>query len=577
MRAPLSPDSNFLGPQYPLPLRKREIKYNNSTSPSTKAHNSTHGAFKNEQNSPHTENNGNKPQEKSENSSASNVSRVSENQLTKTPRTNTTAALNEKDSEEKKNSQQHQKTQQQQGKNTFHQSAISNSGLVKNYTSIASSNSTTLNHTTNATLIPLVTSSFPESKSTKDSDTIVSPSSPTQNREFQSKNQEASSHSSKRGLIAGVSVGCIAAVIFVSLGIFFLKRRIKGKQNSFGGRIFSSNDSNRAVRDRSSYSFQEEAVDPFSKLGRNTRKPLFLRSEGSNYLSSGMNSRQTSVSLSPRKQSLKSQISPPFIEPPSPVIQGPLVSGFPHSLTSVSPSHTPRNYSFTTSRNPFRDPTLIDPHQQDKLGGSINRDYYPRRGSEISGRNFEQDDYTSPEEDVDPIIRTALKPLPYRPSRNKRFKATENLHGSSSALKNSFTQEVGPSAFPVVKPLNVVRRSQNFQSKITRRSSMDISFLDPLQPAQDLSGSPPNYNETGTAQSNSERNVNETTRISHMTRSSRYSQDSERLEDFAEDLPELSCGSSPLSHPSLEFVSLGIGRESEIYSNQQMHGFFDSL
>ncbi|MBW0522263.1 hypothetical protein O181_061978 [Austropuccinia psidii MF-1] len=326
---------------------------------------------------------------------------------------------------------------------------------------------------------------------------------------------------SKAALSAIIVVGIIAFMIIASC-LFYFKKRFKKSTTFFGCRLrSSSNDSNRAVRDRSSIGNQFSLADPFSRPTPFSKKPLILRPETFSQLHSkhSTNSRRPSL-LNIPVQSLKSQISSPIIEPPSPAIYRSFSgASLPKSPSCVSPEMTPLSTQFpsTPSRYQYQEYSHDIRNVYPLDGGSSTKDQHYRRDSLTSMRdsNIEAD---GTEEDVDPQRNKQILPSrPYRPE-------LQPLSLNPLVIKHlpNRTEKISP-IIPVTRPLNVSRRSHPSRAHNHQHSSLDMNILEP----PDLHNFLPQYQHEEKNPFFSSDLQTELARISHLSHSTCYSQPSE--------------------------------------------------
>ncbi|WAQ86389.1 hypothetical protein PtA15_7A115 [Puccinia triticina] len=400
------------------------------------------------------------------------------------------------------------------------------------------------NHTAENPYSP--SSAFPLSVQTSPTQ-LSSPTNSTSPVNLQSPEaaeQSQDTHHSK-GKAWGITLGVLAAVVMIAAAIFLMKKRLKGSTDFVRRRLRSrSNDSNRAVRDRSSLEPQFGGSDPFACSSTFSKKPLVLRPDSLSQLRTG-NPRRPSI-LHLRNQSIKSQISPPIIEPPSPAAYKPLSGGSPRKSSSgIASSDHIRSSSPSWYQNRGYPPIVSKYH----AGMSQTRDPYSRSGSVLSVKNpdFAVGRY---EDQINSSINST--PVPPRPPRPE----WPILPFDSTGIK-SFSQPVEESepALPEILPLNVSRRLGHHRSTYTspREQSIDQMILESPESCHDSPTLPQYRPEEDKSVFSIDREA-DAVRASHLSRSTCYSQSSE-----AEVYPIAGENvDSGLQTPtSLRFVSFG--------------------
>ncbi|KAH9454000.1 hypothetical protein Pst134EB_014097 [Puccinia striiformis f. sp. tritici] len=224
--------------------------------------------------------------------------------------------------------------------------------------STASNLSTALSLNTSITpefhLSPASSHFIPELNSPTNSTSPVQLQSPT------AEQQPQDTHHSK-GKVCGIAFGILAVVVMIAAAIFLFKKRLKGPTEFVRRHIRSrSNDSNRA--------------------------PLILRPESFSNLRSS-NPRRPSL-LHLRNQSIKSQISPPMIEPPSPAPYQHLSGGSPRkSMTGIGCRDQSTNHIRSSSPSWYQNqgyPPIVSKYHP---GVSQTRDPYTHSGNVLSVKN----------------------------------------------------------------------------------------------------------------------------------------------------------------------------------------------
>ncbi|EFP75917.1 hypothetical protein PGT21_005390 [Puccinia graminis f. sp. tritici] len=376
------------------------------------------------------------------------------------------------------------------------------------------------NNTAENPYSPSITSPLAVQNSPTQLDSPNNSTSPVNLQSPTSGSQPQDSHHSK-GKVWGIAIGTLAAIVMVATAIFFIKKRLKGSTDFVRRHLRSrSNDSNRAVRDRSSLEPQFGVSDPFACSSTFSKKPLVLRPESLSHLRT-TNPRRPSV-LHLRNQSIKSQISPPIIEPPSPASYRPLSSGSPAKYKSGIGSHQASSHVRSSSPSWYQNqgyPPIVSKYHL--TGVSQTRDPYTQSSSVLAVKN---PDFASGcyEDTADsPISTTHVPPRPPRPE-------WPVLPFDSTGIK-SFSKPVEEPepALPAILPLNVSRRLGHRSTYTSPRDqSIDQMILESPESCHDSPTLPQYRPEEDKSAYPVDREA-DATRASHLSRSTCYSQSSE--------------------------------------------------
>ncbi|KNZ44729.1 hypothetical protein VP01_888g2 [Puccinia sorghi] len=350
------------------------------------------------------------------------------------------------------------------------------------------------NKTTNATL-PAYT--LPSELSSP-----TNASSPVDIKSSTAEQQSQNDYHSKAKAV-GISFGCLGAVLIISTAIFLIRKRLKAARSR-------SNDSNRAVRDRSSLEPVElGGADPFACPSSFSKKPLILRPQSASLLRNSFPHRPSILPL--RNQTIKSQISPPVIEP-----RHPLYGPTPENTNAGSSS---KNRTSMSSSSWY----------QHRPGVSKTRDPYNHLGTVLSVKNPDMGAGVNNYEDnkIDTTLHST--PVPPRPPRPE----WPILPFDSTGIKSYSrpVEEAGAAELPAILPLNVSRRPYRDRSNTfagARHQSIDQIILESPESGQD-SPTLPQYRpeqEIRSICSINDREPNPA-RASQLSRSTCYSQSSE--------------------------------------------------
>ncbi|PLW17955.1 hypothetical protein PCANC_10315 [Puccinia coronata f. sp. avenae] len=407
---------------------------------------------------------------------------------------------------------------------------------------LESSHSPNTNSTYNATSpVPSVSSEL------KSPTNITSPlhlQSPT------TEEQPPNTHHSK-GKACGIAFGCLAGIMMIAAAIFFIRKRLKGPTNFVRRHLRSrSNDSNRAVRDRSSLEPQLGGSDPFACPSSFSKKPLILRPESCSQIRNS-NPRRPSV-LHLRSQSIKSQISPPIIEPPSPGPYHALYGGS-HRKTMSDFPRSQQGTSHIRSSSPswYQNGGYPPAVSRYNPGVSQTLDPYNHPGTPLSVKN---PDIVSDchDDKFDTSLNVISTPVPPRPPRPE----WPILPFDSTGI-HCYTKPVAERVrtLPAILPLNVSRRPGHRSTYTSpRRQSIDRMILESPESCQDSPTLPQYRPEADNSTGSIDREPG-LIRASHLSRSTCYSQSSE-----GEVYPiagSENVNSGPQTPTSLKFVSFG--------------------
>ncbi|KAG0140572.1 hypothetical protein CROQUDRAFT_674568 [Cronartium quercuum f. sp. fusiforme G11] len=371
-------------------------------------------------------------------------------------------------------------------------------------------------------------------------------------------------HKPSTGAICGIVFGIIAAMIFIGFLGFCLKS-YKRKHRHYGNRYHlrnhSSTDSNKAVRDRSSFTGEFGAHDPFAGPPESARTAV-RRSDGfprGDWLGFGLGkcpSRRPSY-LNLARPDIKPQISAPIIEHPPPLMHRSLSShsaGVPVSCMSAvvrrmsSNAQPPQNQPY-----PFR-------------RESSTRDPYHQRGSVLSVRNpdIEEDRITIDDDDEPKRVNQQVQ-LNHHPPSSSELHYQDLPVGSTSDSDESLSQRrATEKSLPVSQPYRRSPWGELDPHSVSNESSSFVPEHNPteLEEGEAIFSGPEIMRRTQAAID---------AHISHLSRSTRYSQDSEeRLEVESPTDPAVRLGSA--TPTSLVFVSFGADRRST-YSERSRHSF----
>ncbi|KAH9454013.1 hypothetical protein Pst134EB_014109 [Puccinia striiformis f. sp. tritici] len=404
------------------------------------------------------------------------------------------------------------------------------------------------NETTEASYSSSSTSPLPVHTSSPELNSPTNSTSPVQLQSPTAEQQPQDTHHSK-GKVCGIAFGILAVVVMIAAAIFLFKKRLKGPTEFVRRHIRSrSNDSNRAVRDRSSLEPQLGGSDPFACPSTFSKKPLILRPESFSNLRSS-NPRRPSV-LHLRNQSIKSQISPPMIEPPSPAPYQHLSGGSPRkSMTGIGCRDQSTNHIRSSSPSWYQNqgyPPIVSKYHP---GVSQTRDPYTHSGNVLSVKNPDIA-FGRYGENSDTCTNTTL--VPPRPPRPEWPVLPFDSTGIKSFSKP--VEEPEPT-LPAILPLNVSRRLGHRSTYTTphhAHESIDRMILDSPQSCHD-SPTLPQYRPEED-ESTFPMEAENVARDSHLSRSTCYSQSTE-----AEVYPMTGENvDSGLQTPtSLRFVSFG--------------------
>lgn len=373
-------------------------------------------------------------------------------------------------------------------------------------------------------------------------------------------------HSARK--VWGIAMGSLLAFICAGAAIFFMRKRLKSTAAFVRRRLRSnSNDSNKAVRDRSSIGPETGVLDPFACTPTFSKKPLILRPETLGYRRPANPRRPSMLHL--RHQSLKSQISAPIIEPSSPTTYQLLCGDSPGKSTSGASSRS--NYLSSqpsypsTSPHHYREHQSAEPSSKYKPGVSLTRDPYPRIGSTLSVRNPDmQQSYGRDKIDRSRSM-SAAPPRPPRPHSSL-------LNCDSFKSNNSLSTVQEPYApLPVILPLNTSRHSRSTQIYNQSDYGNDQGIRQPRRSCHHATSLPRYSRQQNRSVFSTDRET-EAVRLSHLSRSSCYSQSSEQG-DYT--IPGKVLDSGADTPTSLNFVSFGFN-QSSAQLEQQLDSFTSS-
>lgn len=376
---------------------------------------------------------------------------------------------------------------------------------------------------------------------------------------FQTQSETGTTESHQKpstGAICGIVFGILLGIILLGLLSFFPRwyraKYVYRRGNRRHNRTQSSTDSNRAVRDRTSFSAQFGAHDPFAGPPSTTIRKLdgFPRSDPTAFNLSKNSSRSPNY-LTLGRPDLKPTISPPMIEHPPPIIHRSLShnsAGMPVSCMSAVVKRMSSTIRSPSSRTNF--PTKRE---------SWTRDPYHRRGSILSIRNPDiHEDQITNDNHEEQKKRFEIPKLHTSPSSDLHY---QDLPVGSTL--HSHEHIASRSGFPYLQPEGPNRLSPWAMHSLSNESSSFAQDSTPIDMDEEAVFCHSDLMTRTQAAIDAH--------LSYLSKSSRYSQDSEVRERLEVESPTDPAVRS-VTPNSLVFVSFGAGRHSR-YSERSRRSF----
>ncbi|EGG12864.1 uncharacterized protein MELLADRAFT_58772 [Melampsora larici-populina 98AG31] len=373
----------------------------------------------------------------------------------------------------------------------------------------------------------------------------------------QSETSPIESHQkTSAGAICGIVFGILLGIILLGL-LSFLPRWYKSKYGYRRGirrhiRNQSSTDSNRAVRDRTSFTAQFGAHDPFAGPPSTSIRKLdaFPRSDTVGSFNLGKTLSRSPNYLIPGRPDLKPSISPPMIEDPLPIMHRSLSShsnGMPVSCMSAVVKRMSSTIRSPSSRTNF--PTKRE---------SWTRDPYHRRGSILSIRNPDiHEDQITDQDHEEQKKRFEIPKLHTSPSSDLHYQdlpVGSTLHSQEHIASRPGFQYLHPEVPNRLSPWAMHSLSNESSSYAQDSTPIDIDEGEAVFCNSDLMTSTQAAIDA---------------HLSYLSKSSRYSQDSEVRERLEVESPTDPAVRS-VTPNSLVFVSFGAGRHSRYSERSRM-------
>ncbi|KAH9818978.1 hypothetical protein DFH28DRAFT_59351 [Melampsora americana] len=500
--------------------------------------------------------------------SSSHPSRTSHLPQSQSPPNNSTASSDQTNSKDKYSYKTHPQSKdssdpsgQLDSRNQTTTVGATGDSATKNSSTVISTSELSSNHSQ-----PLSNHSATESMGTLRDQThsdrlhpVPNITSSTGGFQTQSETLTSESHQKpSRGAICGIVFGILLGIILLGFLSFFPRwyKRKHGYRHGIRRHIRnqSSTDSNRAVRDRTSFTAQFGSHDPFAGPPSTSIRRLdgLPRADTLAFSMGTTLSRSPNYSMSGRSD-FKPPISPPMIEHPPPIMHRSLSNhsaGMPVSCMSAVVKRMSSTIRSPSSRINF-------PIKRE----SWTRDPYQRRRSILSIRNpdIHEDKFTNDDEEEEQKKRFEIPKLHTSPSSDLHYQdlpVGSALHSHEHIASRPGFHYLQPEAPSRLSPWGMHSLSNESSSYAQESNPIDMVEGEAVFCNSDLM--------TRTQEAID-------AHLSYLSQSSRYSQDSEvrgRLEVESPTDPAVRS----VTPNSLVFVSFGAGRHSR-YSERSRRSF----